>query len=114
METDGEAVVLRFEVKRGTEYVDLRLESGDLAYLVNLLLLLGTRVSSQTVSEANSVDVLPLPLRAASLGITDEREPLLLFDVGNALLAFELPRDQIGDIGRAILALGGVTPRALS
>src|SRR5262245_4242689 len=94
IEPGGEAVVLRFEVGPGSETVDLRLESGDMAYLVNLLLLLGTRVSSQPVSEANSVDVLPLPLRAASLGITDDREPLLLFDVGNAVLAFELPRDQ--------------------
>ena len=114
IEMGGEAVVLRFEMEPGSDPVDLRLESEDLPYLVNLLLLLGTRVAPQAGSRSDSVGVLPLPIRGATLGITDDREPLLMFDVGNTVLAFGLPSDQIADIGRAILALSGVTPRAPS
>jgi hypothetical protein len=62
-----------------------------------------------TANLPDTVEALPLPLRGASLGTSDDGEQLLLFDVGATVLAFSLPADQIGYIGRALLAIGDVT-----
>jgi hypothetical protein len=111
VDTSGHSIQLRIEVDAASEPIDLRLPAGDLAHLVSLLLMLGTRVPGRSLRNGlpDTVEALPLPLRGASLGTSDDGEQLLLFDVGATVLAFSLPADQIGDIGRALLAIGDVT-----
>jgi hypothetical protein len=106
----GQSVRLRIEADADNEPIDLRVAADDLPHLVNLLLQLGTRVPRRpSTGLLNTVEVMPLPLRAASLGMTDDREPLLLLDVGDTVLAFSMPADQMADIGRALVAMSGVS-----
>jgi hypothetical protein len=110
LDPSGHNIQLRIEVDAASDPIDLRLPTGDLAHLVSLLLLLGTKVPRRSLRHGlpDTVEALPLPLRGASLGTSDDGEKLLLFDVGATVLAFSLPPDQIGHIGRALLAMGGV------
>jgi hypothetical protein len=108
VDANGQSVQLRIEVDAAPTPIDLRLQTSDLAHLVSLLLLLGTKVRRPSLQHGlnDTLEALPLPLRGASLGTSDDGEQLLLFDVGATVLAFSLPADQIGDIGRALLAMG--------
>jgi hypothetical protein len=110
VDANGQSIQLRIEVDAAPHPIDLRLQTTDLAHLVSLLLLLGAKVPQQSLryGTAETLEALPLPLRGASLGTSDAGEQLLLFDVGATVLAFSLPTDQIGDIGRALLAMGDV------
>jgi hypothetical protein len=110
LEANGHGIQLRIEVDAAPEPIDLPLATGDLAHLVSLLLLLGAKVPQRSPQRGlrDTVEVLPLPLRGASLGTSHNGEKLLLFDVGGTVLAFCLPPDQIGHIGRALLAMGSV------
>ena len=114
VDATGHNIQLRIEVDTASNPIDLRLPTGDLAHLVSLLLLLGTKVPQRSLQHGlpDMVEALPLPLRGASLGTSDDGEQLLLFDVGATVLAFSLPTDQIADIGRALLAMGAVPARA--
>ena len=109
VDVSGRSIQLRIEVDAAPP-IDLRLQRSDLANLVNLLLLLGAKVPQQSLRYGNTetLEALPLPLRGASLGMSDDGEQLLLFDVGATVLAFSMPPDQIGDIGRALLEMGDV------
>ena len=108
VDANGQSIQLRVEVDAAPNPINLRLQTGDLVHLVSLLLLLGTKVPQQSLRYGTSetLEALPLPLRGASLGTSDDGEQLLLFDVGATVLAFSLPADQIGDIGRALVAMG--------
>jgi len=108
VDANGQSIQLRVEVDAAPNPINLRLQTRDLVHLVRLLLLLGTKVPQQSLRYGTSetLEALPLPLRGASLGTSDDGEQLLLFDVGATVLAFSLPADQIGDIGRALVAMG--------
>lgn len=110
VDANGQSIQLRIEVDAAPHPIDLRLQTTDLAHLVSLLLALGAKVPQQSLryGTTETLEALPLPLRGASLGTSDDGEQLLLFDVGATVLAFSLPADQIGDIGRALLAMGDV------
>jgi hypothetical protein len=98
VDSSGQSIALRIEVDATPEPIDLHLPTGDLTHLVSLLLLLGTKVPRRALRHGltDTVEALPLPLRGASLGTSDDGEQLLLFDVGATVLAFSLPADQIG------------------
>jgi hypothetical protein len=112
IDATGHNIQLRIEVDTACNPIDLCLPTGDLAHLVSLLLLLGTKVPQRSQQHGLPDTVEALPLRGASLGTSDDGEQLLLFDVGATVLAFSLPTDQIADIGRALLAMGAVPARA--
>ena len=84
VDVNGQSIQLRIEVDAAPNPIDLRLQTSDLAHLVSLLLLLGTKVPQQSLryGTTETLEALPLPLRGASLGTSDDGEQLLLFDVG--------------------------------
>jgi hypothetical protein len=105
VDASGQSIQLRIEVDAQLDPIDLSLPTGDLTHLVSLLLLLGTKIPRRSSQQGLPDTVEALPLRGASLGTSDDGEQLLLFDVGATILAFRLPTDQIGEIGRALLTM---------
>ena len=83
VDTSGQSIQLRIEVDAASNPIDLRMPASDLSHLVSLLLLLGTKVPQQSLRHdlTDTFEALPLPLRGASLGTSDDGEQLLLFDI---------------------------------
>jgi len=107
VEQAGHHVRLRIEVESEDKAIDLRLPTAQLPSLVSLLLFLGSRVPSESAFDhlLGTTQAIPLPLRGASLGTSEKGDTLLMFEVGAAVLAFDLPAESMAEIGRALLAM---------
>jgi hypothetical protein len=116
VEAAGHYVRLRVEVGSDGKSIDLRIPTTDLSHVVNLLLLLGSRVPApQTAGSADDMtQAVPLPLRGVSLGSSEDGEAVLLFEVGSAMLAFSLAPENIARIGHSLLAMSAPTVRPYS
>ena len=99
MAEDGSAVSLRLETSETISEIALAKE--DIAGLVNLLLALVCDPEAQQTKPKDLGSTLPLS--SVWLGESQEGDALLGLEVGKVRLFFSLPREQLSDLGRAVL-----------
>jgi hypothetical protein len=103
----GEAIRLMIE-RSGQEPVDLCLRSGDVKYLVSLLLSLGCEAKRRQAPAGDALpptEAIPLPLDAIDVSQSDDDQSFMLLEVGLASLMFVLSPKYLEQIGQTMLLL---------
>ena len=108
--TDGNRIRLQIIVD-DDEVNEIVLCRDDVQSVVALLIALGGQARSRGGSEQEPsvASAQPFPVDLITLGDDEHGDPVLVFSVGATALGFSLARDQLAELGRALLTASART-----
>jgi hypothetical protein len=104
---NGSAIALRI-VRSEQGPVDICLRTGDVQYMVSVLLALACEAKRRQApqdADAPPSGAIPLPLSAINIGQDDDNRTFMMVEVGGTALMFGMPPERLQEIGQTLLTL---------